>query len=57
MKYPFILRLFVLFPLIILTSVVWAFIGLFSTDSLGKVLKQTGENLLQNSVTNPADKK
>jgi hypothetical protein len=27
-------------------GVVWALIGLFSSKSLGRVLKQTGENLL-----------
>ena len=46
-KYPFIIRLLLLFPLIVIMGVVWALIGLASAESLGKVLKQTGENLLR----------
>ena len=46
-KYPFIIRLLILFPILIIMGVVWALIGLASTESLGKVLKQTGENLLK----------
>lgn len=44
--YPFILRLLILAPVIIIMGFVWAFIGIVSQKSLGRVLKQTGENLL-----------
>jgi hypothetical protein len=46
-KYPFVIRLLVLVPLIIVMGIVWALIGLASAESLGKVLKKTGENLLK----------
>lgn len=42
------MRLLVVFPVMLLMGVVWAFIGLFSTISLGTVLKKTGENFLGN---------
>ena len=45
-KYNLITRIFVLTPIIIIMGFVWALIGLFSTRNLGKVLKETGENLL-----------
>jgi len=45
-KFPFLARLLFLFPLLIIWSVVWACIGIFSQESLGRVLKETGENLL-----------
>lgn len=46
-RYPFIVRLFILAPVIIIMGVVWALIGIGSAEGLGKVLKQTGENLLK----------
>lgn len=46
-KYSFPYRLLILFPLVLLASVVWAIIGLIDEKALGKVLKQTGENLLK----------
>lgn len=46
-KYPFIARLLLVFPCMILMGVVWALIGLFSIEALGKVLKETGTNLLK----------
>lgn len=45
-KYNLITRIFLVAPIIIIMGFVWGLIGLFSTRSLGKVLKQTGENLL-----------
>lgn len=46
--YPFIVRLFILAPMIIIMSVVWALIGICSAKSLGEVLRNTGNNLLNN---------
>lgn len=45
-KYPFYIRLFLIVPAIIVVSVMWALIALVSDQSLAKVLKETGENLL-----------
>jgi hypothetical protein len=45
-KYNLLTRILLVAPVLIIMGFVWALIGLFSTKSLGKVLKQTGENLL-----------
>lgn len=45
-KYNLLTRIVLVVPSIIIMGFVWAFIGLFSIESLGKVLKETGENLL-----------
>ncbi len=45
-KYNLLTRIFLVTPIVLIMGVVWALIGLFSTRSLGKVLKETGENLL-----------
>jgi hypothetical protein len=45
-KYNLLRRIFLVVPIVLIMGVVWALIGLFSTRSLGKVLKETGENLL-----------
>lgn len=49
-KYPFILRLLVVAPAVIVMGFVWAIIGIFSVESLGKVLKKTGENFLKSNT-------
>lgn len=46
-RYTFVVRLFLVVPVIIIMGFVWAFIGLCSIKSLGEVLKKTGENLLK----------
>ena len=45
-KYNLLTRILLVAPVLIIMGFVWALIGLFSTKSLGKVLKKTGENLL-----------
>ena len=45
-KYNFFVRAFIVAPLILVMGVVWALIALFSIKGLGTVLKQTGENFL-----------
>jgi hypothetical protein len=45
-KYNLLRRIFLVAPIVLIMGFVWALIGLFSTRSLGKVLKETGENLL-----------
>ncbi len=35
------------FPSILYMGIFWAIIGLISTERLGRVLKETGENLLK----------
>jgi len=43
-NYPFLFRLLIGAPLVILTSPIWALIFILSQRSFGKVLKETGEN-------------
>jgi hypothetical protein len=45
-KYNLLTRIVLVVPAVIVAGFIWAFIGLFSVERLGKVLKQTGENLL-----------
>lgn len=45
-NYPFLVRLIILAPAIIIMSVVWALIGIFSSKRLAKILIVTGHNLL-----------
>ena len=45
-KYNLPTRILLVAPALIIMGFVWAVIGLFSTKILGKVLKQTGENLI-----------
>jgi hypothetical protein len=47
MRYPFLVRLFLLFPVMIIMGIFWGIIGVFSVRSLGKVLVETGNNLLK----------
>ena len=44
-KYNFITRLLLIAPAVLITSILWAIIAIFSTNSLAKVLKITSENL------------
>lgn len=46
-KYNFITRLSLIPITLCIALPIWLVIGIFSTNSLGKVLKQTGENLLK----------
>lgn len=47
MKVNLFVRVFILVPCLIIALPMWIGIGLFSTERLGKVLKKTGENLLE----------
>lgn len=46
-KYNFALRLLILAPLVLLISPIWVLISIFSARRLGRILKETGENLLK----------
>lgn len=46
-RYNFIQRLLILAPLVLLISPFWVLISIFSSRSLGRILKRTGENLLK----------
>jgi len=46
-KYGIFTRIFLVTPALVFACVLWILIGLFSTKSLGEVLKKTGENLLK----------
>lgn len=46
-KYNFLQRLFLLIPSMCIAFILWVIIALVSDRSLGKVLKETGENLLK----------
>jgi hypothetical protein len=46
-KYGIFTRIFLIAPALVFASVLWVIIGVISTNSLGEVLKKTGENLLR----------
>jgi len=46
-KYSFLVRLFIGLPILFITFIFWCIIFLCSDRDLGKVLKETGDNLLK----------
>lgn len=46
-KYPFLVRLLLGVPTILIFSIFWIGLMLISSERFGKVLKQTGENFLK----------
>jgi len=46
-KYNLFIRVFIGVPILCIAFIFWVFILLFSSKKLGKVLKETGENLLK----------